>query len=220
MTGLQTSGRIATLPRVAHGFSTRHGGVSKGPRASLDLADPDEAARTENWHRLFARLGRGDPGRIAWLRQVHGDGVVEVTGPGSVNEPVAEGDAAFTTAEDVYLVVRTADCVPVLLAGPGVVAVVHSGWRGTAADIVGKLVDRLWNGLGVEPSSLVAAVGPAVGPTYEVGPEVVLGLAATGLSPPTSARHRVPTIPLPDSSSISRERSGRSSSGEAFTRST
>jgi len=129
--------------RIAHGFSTRRGGVSTGARASLDLNDPDDAVRTENWRRLLDDAGAPGPHRVAWLKQVHGDRVVEVTSPGGVTEPVAEGDAAFTTEPDLVLAVRTADCVPVLLAGPGVVAAAHSGWRGTALDIVGRLVETL-----------------------------------------------------------------------------
>lgn len=182
--GVEKSRELAALERVAHGFSTRHGGVSKGPRASLDLDDPDETVRTENWRRLLDALGHGEPDQVAWLRQVHGDGIVEVSAPGGVHEPVAEGDAAFTTATDIALVVRTADCVPVLLAGAGVVACAHSGWRGTAVDVVGKLVQTLRERVGVAPDELVAAVGPAIGgDVYEVGQEVVRGLDATGLSP-------------------------------------
>ncbi len=177
--------RVLDAPgRVAHGFSTRHGGVSTGSRASLDLNDPDDIVRAENWQRLLADVGVPGPERVAWLQQVHGDGIVRVSEPGGPLEPVAEGDALFTTDPGVVLAVRTADCVPVLISGPGVVAAAHSGWRGTAVDIVGKLVDALVQTVGVPPGELVAAVGPANGGAhYEVGPEVDGGLASTGLPP-------------------------------------
>jgi len=191
---LQTSPRLAALGRVAHGFSTRHGGVSKGIRASLDLNDADVALRTENWRRLLEDASAPPPSRVAWLEQVHGDHVVRVDAPSGVHEPVARGDAAFTTESDLVLAVRTADCVPVLVAGPGVVAVAHSGWRGTASDVVGALVRALQDRVGVDPSDLVAAVGPAIGgDVYEVGAEVVDGLASSGL-PPEAYGH----APSPD----------------------
>lgn len=180
---LQTSRTLTALGRVAHGFTTRLGGVSTGVRASLDLADPDVEARGENWRRALLDLGGGEANAVAVLEQVHGDGIVEVTDPLGPHVPVAQADASFTTRPGVVLAVRTADCVPVLLAGPGVVAAAHSGWRGTAVDIVGKLVTKLQTRLGVDPASLVAAVGPAISrDAYEVGPEVVDGLRQTGLA--------------------------------------
>ncbi|MEM6927622.1 MAG: laccase domain-containing protein, partial [Myxococcota bacterium] len=155
---VQHSEALDALGRIAHGFSTRHGGVSIGTRASLDLDDPDDARRIENWRRLLADVGLGSTDRVAWLKQVHGDTIVAATSPTGPLRPVAEGDALYATAPGVVLAVRTADCVPVLLAGPGVVAAAHSGWRGTAVDIVGKLVQTLVAEVGVDPADLVAGV--------------------------------------------------------------
>ncbi|MEN0068508.1 MAG: peptidoglycan editing factor PgeF [Myxococcota bacterium] len=186
---------FAALGRVAHGFSTRHGGVSKGARASLDLADPDEAARMENYRRLFGDAGLV-PEQAAWLEQVHGNTVVEVSSPGGPLVPVAQADASFTRLPNLALVVRTADCVPVLLSGPGVVAVAHSGWRGTAVDIVGALVRRLHEEVGVAPADLTAAIGPAIGgDVYEVGSEVVDGLEGAGLAAEDYGRAPSPRSP-------------------------
>src|SRR3954470_18110368 len=69
-----------------------------------------------------------------WLRQVHGSTVVTVTHPGE--HAGAEADAAITRAPNAKLAVRTADCVPIVLEGDGVIGVVHAGWRGLAAGIV------------------------------------------------------------------------------------
>jgi YfiH family protein len=98
---------------------------------------------------------------------------------------VGEGDALLSNEPGVTVSVRTADCLPILLADlqTGAVAAVHAGWRGTAAGIVGLTVQRLIAELGVRPEHLVAAIGPGIGKCcYEVGIEVArqLGEAEAG----------------------------------------
>ncbi len=86
-------------------------------------------------------------------------------------------DALITAERGVALAVQTADCVPVVLAGGGVVGIVHAGWRGLAAGILGKAVRQLYAQFGVVPAELQAVVGVGVGPChYAVGPEVVAAL--------------------------------------------
>jgi len=156
--------------------------VSEGRWGSLNLAarpGQPETALVRNWERaldaLHPSFGAGD---VAVMHQVHGAGVVEVTKPAGVLRVVGEADASFTREPGVVLAVRTADCVPVLLAGRGAVAVIHAGWRG----IVAGVVDALLVALAEEPVSLTAAVGPCIsGPAYEVGDEVVDGLLAAGV---------------------------------------
>jgi len=110
--------------------------------------------------------------RLRYCDQIHGRVIHEVpTGTEEVKE-VGSGDGLVTTVPGIGLLVWTADCVPVLLAGDGVVAAVHSGWRGCAADIVGAAVARL-AGLEIPPERIRVAFGPAVcGACYEIGPEV------------------------------------------------
>ncbi|MDD5562739.1 MAG: polyphenol oxidase family protein [Thermoanaerobaculaceae bacterium] len=87
-------------------------------------------------------------------------------------------DALITAEPATALVVRTADCLPVAIAGGGAVAMVHAGWRGLAADILGAVVGRLRAEFGVGPGALAAIVGVGVGPChYRVGPEVTGALA-------------------------------------------
>jgi YfiH family protein len=98
----------------------------------------------------------------AWVRQVAGDGVVEVKEPGFAGE----ADALITKERGHALVVAVADCVAVALVGEGVVGVVHSGWRGTLAEISGKAA-RTMNG------EVRAYVGPCIrGCCYEVSQEL------------------------------------------------
>jgi purine-nucleoside/S-methyl-5'-thioadenosine phosphorylase / adenosine deaminase len=87
---------------------------------------------------------------------------------------VGTADALLTAEPKVALLVRTADCLPIALAGEGVVAMVHAGWRGLAADILGATVRRLYNEYGVVAGHLDAVVGVGVGPChYEVGNDVL-----------------------------------------------
>lgn len=161
--------RTSRLLPALHGFSTRLGGVSEGPYRSLNVgfAVGDEPARVEeNLERLAAAAGFP----LAALRtvsQVHGDRVVEApeelpAGEGS-RPPCAEADALWTGRQGEVVGVRTADCVPILIAEPAGrrVAVVHSGWRGTELGVVARALEALVAG-GASPERLVAAIGPSI----------------------------------------------------------
>jgi YfiH family protein len=182
--------RAGTLARdrVVHGFTTRLGGVSEGPLATLNLgrpeADPEET-RAVNWRRAVAAMDpRLDVADLVLLSQVHGARVIEATSGGGPLACVAEADAAVTTVPGVILAVRVADCVPVLLGSRGGVGVAHAGWRGIAANVVGAAVRALADATGDAPSDMVAGIGPHISAAaYEVGPEVVDALVQAGLDP-------------------------------------
>ncbi|MDX1382001.1 MAG: polyphenol oxidase family protein, partial [Thermoanaerobaculia bacterium] len=116
---------------------------------------------------------------VAWLRQRHSKQVLEAHGGGELGD----GDAAFAVVSGLALRVVTADCVPVVLVADDCVAVVHAGWRGIAADVVGATLDR-W------PSSVLptAIVGPSIGPCcYEVGDDVAARVVTAAGSGDVSA---------------------------------
>jgi YfiH family protein len=120
------------------------------------------------------------PPEVTLVRQIHSDIVWDAE---RINEPNPEGDALVSRSRLVG--VKTADCVPILLADPetGSVASIHAGWRGTALDIAAKTVEELTRRWNVRPENLRAAVGPAIGGCcYEVGPEVAhrFGIPASG----------------------------------------
>ena len=93
--------------------------------------------------------------------------------------PVGVCDALLTTEPGVALCVRTADCLPIVVAGGGVIAAVHAGWRGLAADILGATVRRFAAEFGVEAGSLEVVIGVGIGPChYQVGREVIEALSA------------------------------------------
>ena len=175
---LLTSSLLSTIEGVVHGFTTREGGVSLGSLATLNLAwDRGEPARNEeNWRRVKERLGSSESA-VAVVHQVHGDRIVEAEGGGSPLRPQQDADAIYTMEPGIFLAVRTADCVPILLAGPGGVAAVHAGWRGTALGISAKAAGILSRQLGCKPTAIKAAIGPSIGVgAYEVGSEVVEGI--------------------------------------------
>jgi YfiH family protein len=175
-----------TDPLVAIGndraLDFRGGGVRRlfafGPPTSAE--PPDERMR-----HLLVALG-SEIRAIRWGEQVHGRLVASLAAePGHPLENTAcvgRCDALMTADAGVALVVWTADCVPVLVAGDGVVAAIHSGWRGSVADIIGSVVKRFSVEYGVPPQNLTAVLGPAVsGSRYEVSREVISGLRAFNL---------------------------------------
>jgi YfiH family protein len=170
-------------------FSTRDGGVSEGPYESLNLGiltDDDPARVSRNRERLTSVLGR-EPAAVAMGWQVHGPDVQVHHGPpppgrqgfGSPGDDLARVDAQVTDSPHVTPLVLVADCVPLALASPGGVAMVHCGWRGVAAGIVERAVAALRAVAG--HGEVRAAIGPAIGPCcYEVGPEVTEVFARNG----------------------------------------
>ena len=109
------------------------------------------------------------PDDISTLRQIHSCVVKDVSDLSG--DRITEGDALFTDRRRMLIGIRTADCVPILLADrkSRVVAAVHAGWRGTAAGIVSATLEQMKT----DPDDVVAAIGPSIGGCcYEVGPDV------------------------------------------------
>lgn len=155
---------------VAHGFSTRLGGVSLGIWASMNLGttrgDDPEHVR-ENYRRFLAAIGASG-GQLAMSHQVHGAHIRTVR-PGDCNaDPYApqdyEADGLITDAPGVALAVFSADCLPILFYDPvrRVVCAVHAGWRGTAAGIAPRAVEKMTADYGCHPKNILAAIGPGI----------------------------------------------------------
>lgn len=117
------------------------------------------------------------PAGVRLLKQIHSANVFDAArcGPGE------EGDALISREAGVIVGVKTADCVPVLLADPKTqtVAAIHAGWRGTVENVVVRAVEALAREWGARPADIRAAIGPSIGPCcYEVGPEVAVRFEA------------------------------------------
>jgi polyphenol oxidase len=171
--GAGTAGRV--------GFGSRVGGVSESPYDTLNigvLTDDADAAVVENRTRLAGAVGI-EPRNVPIGLQVHKADIAVHDGPQRPS-PYAEPGTALEEVDGHVVrrpglapLVLTADCLPVALAGPGGVAMLHCGWRGLAAGIVAR------GALAVEATS--AAIGPGIGPCcYEVGPEVLEAFADLG----------------------------------------
>lgn len=139
----------------------RTGGVSVPPFDSLNSSyavGDDRAAVTENLARLAGRAGV-EPSRLLFVKQVHGDRVVEAVKAG----PETEADALWTDVPGTAVGVRTADCLPILIEDPrGRVAAVHAGWRGVISEIAARTIEQL-----VERGSRVAELKVAIGPCIQ-----------------------------------------------------
>jgi YfiH family protein len=147
-------------------ITTRAGGVSRGPFASLNLGlrtTDDAQAVAANRQRLLACL----PQEPKWLRQVHGSDVVEAD---SLTD-APEADASVARHPNTVCAVLVADCIPVLLADRAgtVVAIAHAGWRGIARGVIERAIERM----ALPPEALMAYLGPGIGPrAFEVGGDV------------------------------------------------
>ena len=182
----------------ANAFSTRGGGVSAYPEASLNLAgfDEDSAENIHENRRRFISLVGGE-WTLAACWQVHGRDVRVVRNSSETQNENERCDALTTDLSGVLLGVKTADCVPVVLGDSrtGACAAVHAGWRGTLAGIVKHALSRMSEEFGTRPEDVRAAIGPAaLACCYEVGPEVVEAFRAVvsnadALFTPTSEGH-------------------------------
>lgn len=168
---------------LAHGFSTRLGGVSEltlsGPPArkenvlNLGFVDWDTRANVENNRKKFIKAIGAENARLIALRQFHSDAIQIVEAPPAHPQ---SGDALITATPGLLIAVQTADCVPILLADTRnhVVAAIHAGWRGTVKRIAEKVIGRMRMVFGTEPASILAVLGPGIGQCcFEVGPDVV-----------------------------------------------
>jgi YfiH family protein len=161
---------------TVHAVFTRIGGSSRPPFNTLNvgqLVGDDPQAVQGNLARIFDTLGiRQDRVVTAW--QVHGShaAVVGVNHHGTVLDST---DALLTQSQDTYLLMRFADCLPLLLYDPvkRAVGLVHCGWRGVVSGVVANAVQALQESFGSRSEDTLAALGPAIRPCcYEVGPEV------------------------------------------------
>jgi YfiH family protein len=157
---------LAAASGLRHAVFTRKGGVSREPFAALNVGmgagDAAECVR-QNRERICRAMGDGTP---VFLRQRHGTRVV-VDGNGTAADSGPEvADAVMTDHPDRLLFIQVADCQAVIVYDPvrEAVANIHSGWRGSIADLIGKTVAAMQVQYGCRPQDLLAGIGPSLGP--------------------------------------------------------
>jgi YfiH family protein len=158
---------LANAPGINHGIFTRNAGHSQPPYASLNISygiGDEEKAVARNRNLIAGIMGAGE---MTFIDQVHGCDIV-VLGPDQKghSNPVAIADAVVTDRPDNYLVIQVADCQSVLMYEPArqVVANVHSGWRGSIDNIIGRTIEAMQQHFGCHPDAILAGIGPSLGP--------------------------------------------------------
>lgn len=163
---------------LKHGIFTRQGGVSPAPWASLNLGgtvgDSVDAVR-QNHELMLGALGLNRAQSVTtW--QVHSADVVVALHPIRGRRWLAQADGIVTDRADVSLVMRYADCTPLLFHDPvqGVIGIAHAGWRGTVKGVGANVVKAMQKFYGSKPANIQALIGPTISPQcFQVGEEVV-----------------------------------------------
>ena len=175
---------------IKHGVSTRLGGLSTPPYATLNLGlksgdDPDKVLLNRD---LFCQAVGVDYARAVTGQQVHGDHIHLVLeddagrGTRSHAAAVPASDALITNRRGLPLILFYADCVPVLIFDPvrRAIGLSHAGWKGTVARIAAKTVLAMGEHFGTSPADCFVGIGPSIGPCcYEVDAPVVEALQAS-----------------------------------------
>jgi polyphenol oxidase len=169
---------MARIPWVRHGFLARRGGMSPPPYDTLNLGGIEMGDLSENIsgnRDLIAAAFGFDRDRLLTVHQKHQDGILVLREPFSPPPAPVECDAMVTDVPNLFLGIRTADCVPILVADPekGVIAAIHAGRSGTALCITAKTLRAMEDQFGCSTRNLQIATGPSIGSCcYEIGEAV------------------------------------------------
>lgn len=164
---------------ITHAIFTRRGGMSPEPWASLNMGSTvgDEPDRVRENRRLALATQSCDLSSVYDVWQVHSVNVVVASAPRAPDTPHLQADAIITNLPQLMLMMRFADCVPILIHDPirKAVGIVHAGWMGTVRGVVSIAVDAMQEHFQSDPADMVAAIGPSIGPDhYEVGSDVAV----------------------------------------------
>lgn len=168
--------------KIIHAISTRHGGVSPAPYDTLNLSVATGDAPTNvnsNIKHLHDALEL-DVSATVTASQAQADQIA-IVGANHRGTRIKNVDALVTDQPNLPLLLRYADCVPILLYDPvhRAIGVVHAGWRGTIAKIAAKSVRAMQQGFGTRTGNVIACIGPSIGPCcYEVGDDVIAQVRA------------------------------------------
>jgi len=178
VTPLHFFNHLHRYDNILHFVSARGGGVSSGIYHSLNMsytAGDKTLNVAENRKRLAEELGI-TPAHLVFPGQSHTANIRIIREAEEVKDGIAETDALITQVPQLCVSILVADCVPLLLYDPSrnVVAAAHAGWRGTVRSMAIKVVEEMKKAFGSDPASILAGIGPSIGPdSYEVGADVV-----------------------------------------------
>ena len=196
---------LSALPWLIHGVTERTGGASLPPFASLNLGlHVGDAAEMvcRNREQVTTAVGLS-LAQMVCAEQVHRSQVAVITesdagrGARDLESAIAGVDALVTRESDLLLALFFADCLPVLLADTEnrVVAVAHAGWRGLIGGVLENTIERMAQQFGTRPESVIATIGPGIGPCcFEVNEEVAAHFPSSVRSYSTNEK---PHVDLP-----------------------
>ncbi len=173
---LYQAASLLQFPTLVHAVTTRHGGVSPAPFDTLNMSAHvgDEPERVhENLNRLHRALGLERSATVD-ASQAQADQVARVT-PKERGTRIKGVDGLITNERGIPLMLRFADCVPILLYDPThhAIGIAHAGWRGTVSKVLTNTVNEMRAAFGTAPRELFACIGPSIGPCcYEIGADV------------------------------------------------
>ncbi|MFC2037012.1 peptidoglycan editing factor PgeF [Chloroflexota bacterium] len=199
---------------LVHAVFTRLGGVSHAPFATLNVGrgvGDDQTAVAENHARVYAHLGLAAE-QVVSPHQVHGNRVAVVTAADAGQE-IPSTDGLVTNVPDLALLLRFADCQPILLYDPvnHALGLIHAGWRSVAQGIAHRAVETMQEAFGTGPEQLIAGLGPAIGPScYAVGSNVAsaMGYALPDWSRVMSLKEDTWVLDLPGANAQQLEAAG------------
>ena len=166
---------LIKIPDIRHGFFTRQGGISEGIYATLNCgygSDDDAKDISNNRAHVATALGL-NPEDLITAYQVHSADIVMVDKPWDAKS-APKVDGMVTNKSGIALGILTADCAPILFGDEqaGIIGAAHAGWRGALGGVAQAVISAM-SELGASPSTITAAIGPAISATaYEVGPEL------------------------------------------------
>ncbi len=178
---------LSKYPEIVHCVSTRYGGMSQEPFASLNLSlsvgDEREAVIANR--RLLCQALDVSYASLVVTRQLHGNKVAVIGDRIGFEQPeewyrlLSDFDGLVTDVPGRTVLMTFADCVPILFYDPihKAIGLAHAGWRGTVGRVAQRTVAAMEHAFASDPAELIAAIGPSIGPCcYEVGEEVIAAI--------------------------------------------
>jgi len=166
---------------LKHGIFTRHGGVSPTPWDGLNVGGTvgDDIANVRRNHELMFEALELDETNACSVWQVHGADTVIVTTPPKQRKWINRADGMVTNQPNMPLVMRYADCVPIMFFDPiqQAIGIAHAGWRGTVSGAQVSVLNTMQDAYGSNPEDVQVGIGPSIGPDhYEVKEDVLLAV--------------------------------------------
>jgi YfiH family protein len=157
---------LEPYPHILHGSFLRHGGVSKGPAASLNLGSGNSDGHEEILENRELVRKALNVSKLIFPHQSHGTNVERITA--KTGDKVPHADAIFTTEKNIALGVTHADCQAAIFYDPvhEAIGVVHAGWRGMAQNIYSRMLETMHREIGTQPQNLIVCISPSLGPDH------------------------------------------------------